>query len=330
MSKLKLLPEFYERIDKAEEDLDKICNDLGISLRTGYRWLKRPKVEEKPTTSLSIDELLSIRDTIFKNKTRSEDYKSGTDVEFKDNLPIGILHFGDMHLDSDGVDLQLVDSHIKLLRETQGLYGGNLGDTTNNWVGFLGKLYGEQHTTVEESIQLIEHYIGKNDWLYTIVGNHDKWNGGEYVIRQATKYSGVTGDDIRLILKFPNGSENTLRARHHFKGSSQYNNAQGSVKEALLGTRDDIIIHGHTHSLGYSIVPQPETKRLSHALSVGSYKQIDSYKIDMGFRDDNLSPCVVTIIDPNLSITNPDRIKVFFDPYVGANYLTELRKGYDL
>ncbi len=283
------------------------------------------KLQDKPKHLIELDELKALRASVFERKKAKEQYRSGVKVDFKDNLPIGIMHFGDMHLDSDGVDLSLVDAHIKLLKDTDGLYGGNLGDTTNNWVGFLGKLYGDQHTTIDESIALIEEYIGKNDWLYTIVGNHDKWNGGEYVIKQATKYSGVCGDDIRLLLQFPNNTTTTCHARHHFKGSSMYNNAQGAVKEALLGTRDDIVIHGHIHSLGYSIVPQPETNRLSHAISVGSYKEIDSYKTDMGFRDDNLSPAVVTTIDPRLPEGHVDRIKVFYDPQVGAEYLTFLR-----
>ena len=45
----------------------------------------------------------------------------------------------------------------------------------------------------------------------------------------------------------------------------------------------------------------------------------------MGFRDDNLSPSVVTIINPTLKENHVDRIKVFFDVEEGVKYLKYLR-----
>ncbi len=305
---------------------DEVIKELGISMRTYYQWKRMDtvKIQEKPKHLQEIEELETLRRSVYKAKKAKEDYKLGVGVELKDNKPIAIMHFGDMHLDSDGTDIQQVYKDITLLRETEGVYGGNLGDVTNNWVGFLGKLYGEQHTTIDESIALIEKTLGGCPWLYTIIGNHDKWNGGEYVVKNAVE-TGVTGEDLRLELRFPNGSMTSIHARHHFKGSSMYNTAQGSVKEALLGARDDIIVHGHIHSLGYSVVPQPELLKLSHCLSVGSYKVIDSFKTACGFRETNLSPCVVTTIDPRLPEGHTDRIKVFFDAETGVNYLKMLR-----
>lgn len=303
-----------------------IMKHLKISQRTYYNWLEGNsiKVAKSPKGLFSLSDLEDLRDKVYLSKKAKEDFRSGVAVDFKNNLPIAIMNFGDMHLDSDGVDLALVYKHLQLLRETEGAYGGNLGDVTNNWVGFLGRLHGEQHTTIEEAIKLAEKVIGGCSWLYTIVGNHDKWNSGEYLIKNIVN-TGVVGDDIRLELKFPNKSVTTLHARHHFKGSSMYNTAQGSVKEALLGARDDIVIHGHIHSLGMSIVPQPELLKLSHCISVGSYKKIDNFKTLMGFRETNLSPCVVTVIDPRLPQNHVDRIKVFFDPEIGINYLKFLR-----
>lgn len=324
MSYSKELREEFKTISKYAPR-DEVIKELGISQRTYYKWLKMDgvKIEKKPDT-YDVKQLEDLRKMVFSSKKAKEDYNLGVGVDFVDNRPIAIMHFGDMHMDSDGTDIELLYKHIHLLRTTDGVYGGNLGDVTNNWVGFLGKLYGEQHTTIEHSIKMIEETIGGCPWLYTIIGNHDKWNGGEYVVKKAVD-TGATGEDLRLELKFPNGSMTSLHARHHFKGSSMYNNAQGSVKEALLGARDDIIIHGHIHSLGYSIVPQPELLKISHCLSVGSYKQIDSFKTMMGFRETNLSPCVVTVIDPRLPESHVDRIKVFFDAEAGVNYMKMLR-----
>ncbi len=281
-------------------------------------------IEKPPKGGISIHDIKDLRRKVFKRKKEKESYMKSIPVTFEDNKPIGILHFGDMHLDSDGVDLDLVDEHLKLLKTTEGLYGGNLGDSTNNWVGFLGKLYGEQHNTIEEAMRLLEAYLSKTDWLYTIVGNHDKWNGGEAVLRGAVK-TGVLGEDIRLTMQFPNGTVNTLHARHNFTGNSMYNPAHGSVKEALFGSRDDIVIHGHKHSTGYSIITDAERHKILHCISVGSYKEIDSFKTQMGFRDDNITPSIITTINPMLGENHPDRIKVFFDINEGVNYLNYIR-----
>ncbi len=324
MSHSKELREEFKVISKYAPR-DEVIKELGISMRTYYQWLKmdKIKVEEKPK-NYDTKQFESLRKMVYKEKKAKEDYRAGVKVDFEDNKPIAIMHFGDMHLDSDGTDLELIYKHIKILRETEGVYGGNIGDVTNNWVGFLGRLHGEQHTTIEQSIKLIEDTLGGCPWLYTILGNHDKWNGGDYIVKKAVN-TGVIGEDIRLELTFPNKTMTSIHARHHFKGSSMYNQAQGSVKESLMGARDDIIVHGHIHSLGYSIMPQAEILKLSHCLSLGSYKVIDSFKTMMGFRETNLSPCTVTVIDPRLPQHHVDRVKVFFDAEVGVNYMTMLR-----
>jgi len=274
--------------------------------------------------SLSINDIKQLRRKVFKRKKSKEEYNKSVPVRFNDNKAIGVLHFGDMHLDSDGVDLDLIDSHIKILKDTDGLYGGNLGDSTNNWVGFLGRLYGEQHSTVEEAHDLIKHYLKGTHWLYTIIGNHDAWNGGAATIYDTVK-SGVVGEDLRLNLEFENGTCTTIHARHNFRGNSQYNVAHGAVKEALFGSRDDIIIHGHRHSTGYSVIADAERRKLMHCISVGSYKEIDPFKTAIGFRDDNISPSCVTVINPMLDSNHPDRVKIFFDVVQGAEYLSYLR-----
>ena len=326
MSKREERLEEFRKLVASGKPKEDIMYILNIQKSTYYNLLKLTTTSftKKPSTIVSIDDIKKLRRDVYTHKKAKEDYYRNNLVTVVDSKPIGILHFGDLHLDSDGVDLDLVDSHIQLLRNTEGLYGGNLGDSTNNWIGFLGKLYGEQTTTIEQSVQLLEEYLKDTHFLYTIVGNHDKWNGGEYVIRHIVD-SGIIGEDIRFTLRFPNGTTTTIHARHNFIGNSMYNPAHGAVKEALTASRDDIVIHGHKHSTGYSVIADSEKHKLLHCISVGSYKVIDSYKTMMGFRDDNISPCVLTTIDPSLPEEHTDRIKVFYDPFVGVQYLNFLR-----
>lgn len=58
-----------------------------------------------------------------------------------------------------------------------------------------------------------------------------------------------------------------------------------------------------------------------HAIQIASYKIHDRYAREKGFRDQHLSPCAVTVIDPSLPPTHPDLIKVFWDAAEGADYL---------
>jgi hypothetical protein len=62
-----------------------------------------------------------------------------------------------------------------------------------------------------------------------------------------------------------------------------------------------------------------------HLLKVASYKVYDRYAKEKGFRDNALSPCALTTINPLLPPTHPDMIKIFWEPEEGAEYLTWLR-----
>jgi hypothetical protein len=98
------------------------------------------------------------------------------------------------------------------------------------------------------------------------------------------------------------------------------------MKAALMGTRDHIYVAGHKHESAYSVLKDGISGITMHALKVASYKVYDRFAKDKGFRDNSLSPCAVTTINPNLPLTHPDMIKVFWEPEEGADYLTWLRR----
>jgi hypothetical protein len=57
---------------------------------------------------------------------------------------------------------------------------------------------------------------------------------------------------------------------------------------------------------------------------VASYKLFDRYAREKGFRDQNVSPAVLTIINP-LAATEAGLITVFWDIDEGVRYLKWLR-----
>jgi len=281
----------------------------------------------KPVSDqISVEELVEHRKKLFRRKHGAKKANHLLPVRIKLDGPIAICHFGDPHVDDDGTDIERLEYDAKLVRETEGMFGANVGDITNNWVGRLARLYGEQSTTSEQAWMLAEWFLGMVDWLYVTGGNHDCWSGAGSPIRWIlNNCSGIYQDHaVRLNLKFPNGREVRVNARHDFRGHSQWNTAHGAAKAAQMGWRDHILVCGHKHKSGYNIVKDPSTGIWSHCIQVASYKVHDRYAEEAGFMDQTLSPCVVTLIDPDAK-QESGLVQVFHDIDLAADYLTYLR-----
>lgn len=281
-----------------------------------------------PSDEPTAEELIHALKTNFARKEAHELARKLITVRVPITGPIGLLHFGDPHVDDDGTDWSALERDIRLVQTTPGLYACNIGDTTNNWVGRLGHLYGQQSTTAKQAWILAEWFIKQLNgrWMYMINGNHNAWSGDGDPLRWIASQVGALyeSSEARIELKFPNGREVVVNARHDFAGGSMWNPTHGPMKAAQMGVRDDIVICGHKHKSGYSPLKDPETGKVMHCLQVASYKKYDRYAREKGFRDQSLSPCVVTVINPD-AVNPVDMIQVFWSPQTGADYLTFLR-----
>jgi len=270
-----------------------------------------------------IEELVERRKREFIRKKAHEEARKIIPVEVKIPGPIGILHFGDPHVDDDGTDICALEHHKNLCMTVDGLFGANVGDVTNNWIGRLARLYSDQSTTQSQAWQLAEWLLKDLKLLYLIGGNHDGWSGAgdplQWIMRQTGSL--YQSSEVRIRLDFPVGESVRINARHDFAGSSQWNPAHGPMKSVFHGVRDHIAICGHKHKSGYGIIKDPESGIACHAIQVASYKLFDRYARDKNFRDQTLSPCVVTVIDPALPQTHPDLVKVFWDADEGVDFL---------
>jgi hypothetical protein len=286
-----------------------------------------PRIARPPATGLPREELIEHRIRKFERKRAHEEARRLIPIDLPTDEPIGILHFGDPHLDDDGTDLAKVKEHGELVRNTPGLYGANLGDTTNNWIGRLARLYASQGTTAAEAWQLAEWFIRDlvgPKWLYMISGNHDAWSGAGDPLQWIAAGAGALYQDteVRIELRFPGGTRIKIHCRHDFAGHSIYNPAHGPMRALQFGQRDHLAIAGHLHISAHGVLKDPETGITMNALRVASYKRFDAYARDKGLRDQSLSPCAVTVLDPKLPETHPDLVKVFWDPNEGAEFLT--------
>lgn len=289
----------------------------------------RPEFESDPLPEddLTVEELLAHRKKQFQRKRAHEEARKLIPVRVKIDGPIGIWHFGDPHIDDDGTDIELLEKHSDLIRNTPGLLGANVGDTQNNWVGRLSHLWAQQSISAKQSWKLAEWFIRRVRWLYILAGNHDLWSGNgdpiEWIMRgQDTPYA---DSEVRLELQFPNKNICRINARHDFAGHSQYNPAHGPMKASMFGVRDHINIAGHKHISGKGELIDPDSHIVCHCILVASYKVYDRYQRQKGFRDQRISPGVFTLIKPSLPNNHPDFVRHFWDIEEGIEVLQYLR-----
>ena len=286
------------------------------------------EVEEiEEVEHLPIEEIIEHRKKQYSQKLKAKKSKKLINIKIKMHGPIGILHFGDPHVDDDGTDLAEIYSLCNLVNNTDGLFGGNLGDIQNNWIGRLQALYGQQSTSAKESWRLTEHFVNQVEWLYLVAGNHDVWSGDgdplEFIMRDHKGLYERWGARMNLI--FPNGKEITINARHTWKGNSMWNTAHGVAKAAQMGWKDHILTCGHTHVSGYQVIKDTASGLISHALQVASFKIMDNYADKLGLDDKNIFNCPVTIIDPRYENDDNRLITTIFNPEVASEYLKYLR-----
>jgi hypothetical protein len=300
----------------------------------GKKTLKPTIVEASPFTvadrdpdMVPIEEIIDFRKKQYDQKLKSKETRKLVNIDIHTSGPIGIAHFGDPHVDDDGTDLSQIIRYMDVLNETDGMYCGNLGDIQNNWIGRLATLYGQQSTSAKESWKLTEYFVNKVNWLYLVAGNHDVWSGDgdplEFIMRDHRGLYERWG--ARMNLKFPNGKEIRVNARHTWKGNSMWNSAHGVAKAAQMGWKDHILTCGHTHVAGYQVIKDPASGLISHALQVASFKIMDNYADKLGLDDKNIFNCPVTIIDPRYDDDDNRLITTIFNPLVACEYLNYLR-----
>jgi predicted transcriptional regulator len=310
---------------------DVVASMLGISSRTLRRYFQTDdiEIEDIPEEERSAEEILEDRKKEYSRREKAR--PSIIQMKVNSDGPIGITHFGDPHLDDPGTDLNRLEYDMDVVKNTDGMYGANVGDIHNNWVGRLQRLYAEQTVTAKESWKLVEWFIRKIDWLYLVGGNHDAWSGSNdplyWLTKQHDRFLRYHG--VRFNLKFPNKREVRINARHDFKGYSQWNPAHGPMKAIQMGWRDHILTCGHTHQSGIGVLSHPDASQriISWAIRVPSYKILDNHAIEIGANGNFVSPTCTTIINPYAE-REEGLVTVIWDLDTAADFLTFQRKKY--
>lgn len=268
-----------------------------------------------------------IQDMCDRFEKRKDSYEAKKWMEFKVNtdLPIGINVFGDPHVDDDGCNWPLLKKHIDICKQP-GVYGMNIGDTHNNWVGRLMKEYANQSTTRSTAWKFIDWFFRESGvtWLVILLGNHDGWNfGSETMSKICENLCTMVDWRAQFVLKFKNGVEFRIDAAHDHTGQSQWNSLHAQQKASTMGGTAHLYIAGHRHNWAIAQHECPHTNRIYHLARARGYKEIDDYSDKLGFGAQKNGASIFVVIDPTASEIN--RCRVFADPIEGAEYLAHLR-----
>lgn len=278
---------------------------------------------ELPSSELSAAELIEQAAARFEGHRTAKDARRWMEIKVNTKQPIAVAFVGDPHIDNNGCNWPLLRRDIGIFESTPGLYAVNIGDLTDNWVGRLVRLYADQEMSKKQAWKLAKYLLrdAKIKWLCHILGNHDAWNDGPYLIKaNAAPVVPVEDWQSRFQLVFSNGARVRVHAAHDFPGSSIWNGMHGPQKAALLYEQADIYACGHKHS--WAIVHGENANRdfVYHLIRAKGYKAIDSYADQLGYANQRFGATITAVIDPVAEGVN--RIRCFADLEEAAEFLT--------
>lgn len=280
-----------------------------------------------PDEDISVEDIIEHQTQRFTKRIVSHDAHTWFPIKVKDSKAIGLCWFGDPHLDDNGCDWPTLRRHVDLCKTTDGLYGANVGDSTNNWTGRLVRLYANQDTSVKTARRLAEWFMLDSGvrWLIWLLGNHDLWGDGAAVLAQMMKRHGTHKLichewEARFTLKFPNGWEPKIFAAHNFKGNSIWNPMHGPMREGQMGEDSDLYVCGDKHVAAKFTFENVARGHFQHFMRVRGFKFMDDFARVRGFKEQREGCSGISVFDPEVR-----SITTFLNVEEGAQFLSMKR-----
>lgn len=298
---------------------------VGRILRSGEKAIEFPVAifdDSEP-----IEDVIARKRKGFERKAQAAAARDWFPIKVNEGKPYGLLAFGDPHLDDDGCNVPLLERHLSIAKQP-GVYSINIGDTSNNWVGRLERLYASQEVGKNTGKRLVEWFMWDSgaSWLCWLLGNHDGWNDGvDFHMRLAQRKIPVIDWRAQFKLVHPSGTEARIDASHGRKGSSIWNNLHATLRAAKLGELADAYLTGHTHNYGLEDLELAERRHSAWLVQLRGYKFFDTHALYNGFAEHQRGAAVMVIVDPSRSAKRVIP-QCFEDVEAGADYLAWLRQ----
>jgi len=290
-----------------------------------------PMAAALPDDDIPPEELINSLVKRFERRKAHRDAKLWRKFTVPVAGPYALMFFGDPHIDDNGCDWSLFRRHCELARDTEALYAVNVGDTTNNWMGRLARLWAEQDTSSGTARKLVKWLFNDSGvpWFLWLMGNHDTWPGpvgSETLERFRPEAVAMEEWGAKFTLVSPNGVELRVHASHDFPGHSQWNPLHGPMKEALWGDHAHLYVAGHKHNWALFNGEHNHRGNIFWLARARGYKVIDHYADLHGFGSQSHGHSILAVVDPDAP-EGPKRLMCFSDPFEGADYLKFKRRG---
>ena len=236
--------------------------------------------------------------------------------------PFCLVFVGDPHLST--CDLDLLERHLTIIRDTDRMWAVCLGDLGNQWARKLRDQYAMQSTSEREEYGLIQWMLEWPIWWAIILGNHSggRWHGGSNALMWMRTACPVPPREWQA--KFAvecAGHTWRVWAAHDFPGSSQFAEDFGPNKRALwTGAIADLFLAGDHHVFTLRQAAHPQTGKVYWAGRARGYKPLDLYAEEKGYCETDVGHSVAAVFDPRTR-----NLQCFADVEEAASYLTFLR-----
>jgi hypothetical protein len=242
---------------------------------------------------LSEDPMESI-EALLKRQERAErlaSLKKDQVVAIDSEKPVGVTLFSDIHWGATGLDVKALVADTKMVRDAEGMYAFCLGDLTDNWIGKLAGIAGEQSISIPQEKAAAEWWLEQLSGKMPVVvaGNHDNrtitQSHIDYVHEMLRGSQLLYGkDEVRFTLNVGDGVWK-WKCRHLFKGNSQWNETHAAEKDGKMRDIWDFAASGHYHKPTIIRPFYNEMRdKLCYACNIGTYKGEDDYATMLGYR----------------------------------------------
>lgn len=285
-----------------------------------------PEGDPLPPKDVPIEDTIAHMRKRFAIKQAHHQAKRWREFRVPSDGPYALMLFGDPHIDDDGCNWALLEDHCALARETSNLYAVSVGDVSNNWVGRLERLYGNQETSSETARQLVKWLLVDSGvpWFLWIHGNHDAWNNGIPII-EGMNVNRIAMEDWQAKVTLRCGAHNLrMWIAHNFPGTSQWNKLHGAQKAAQMKDWAHLYVAGHHHNWALHQEEHDHRAFVYWLARLRGYKFMDTYGDHLGFGEQEYGSSILAVVDPDADKLNA--LTCFADPHEGRDFLEYKRR----
>lgn len=230
----------------------------------GQNKANTPKITFKDKKRGKVDWRRSLADAETNSKRHYDMSSSQNSASILINTdhPIAVCFSSDWHLGSVAVDYKSLQEHVDYILKTKDLFLVTAGDSKDNMILFRGNVATNYQIFSPKEQQILIKEIFRDFWragklLCTGFGNHDViWEEKALGYSPTAMIKGEYGVYFRGmgLLKLQIGSqkkytEYQIVMSHRGKGSSQYNQLHGAIKQALMYCPEaDVSVSAHIHN----------------------------------------------------------------------------------